>query len=112
MVNTLKGIYMKSRWTDKPDVSRTVEDILYQNITMDSPSQWAIWIGPAQQADSGNACSLLWPTLPTASCPVPAQFNWRNITLRDITINNPAQSPGVILSTAPTRCEISSLTMW
>ena len=37
-------------------VGAKVEDILYENIAMEEPAQWAIWIGPAQQADSGDPC--------------------------------------------------------
>ena len=97
MINTVKGIYMKTRWSDDPNVSGVIEDMLFENITIESPEQWAIWVGPAQQADSHNACSLLWPTVPGESCPVPYQWTWRNIIFRDITINNPKESPGVIL---------------
>jgi len=100
MINTVKGIYLKTRWSDDPNVSGVIENIMFQNITMESPEQWAIWIGPAQQTDSNNACSLLWPTVPTALCPVPYQFDWRNITFLDITINNPKESPGVILGSS------------
>lgn len=96
MVNSFKGIYLKSRHS-APSTRAVLADILYENITMLQPSQWAIWIGPAQQADSGDACSLLWPTVPGQSCPVPAQFDWRNITLRNIRIVDPKMSPGVVI---------------
>ena len=39
----------------------TISNILYENIYMDQPSQWAIWIGPAQQFIIDSTCSLLWP---------------------------------------------------
>lgn len=63
---------------------------------MERPEQWAIWIGPAQQVDSSNVCSLLWPQDPLASCPVSPNYNLTNIVLRDITINSPKTSPGVL----------------
>eukprot|EP00660_Eupelagonema_oceanica_P007966 gene7966-15690_t len=66
---------------------------------MESPTQWPIWIGP-QQAIYSGACSLLWPSTPGTSCPVPPQHDWRNIVLRDITINNPKMSPGVVIGNA------------
>lgn len=44
MHNTYKGIYMKFRAGDNPGL---IEDVLYENITIDNPEQWAIWIGPA-----------------------------------------------------------------
>ena len=43
-----------------------------------------------------GACKISWPEVPFAKCPVPWQIDWANITLRDVTINNPRQSPGVI----------------
>lgn len=45
MHNTFKGLYLKTRWNDKP-VSATagIYDVLYENITIDNPEQWAIWI--------------------------------------------------------------------
>ena len=63
MHNTYKGIYMKFRGEG------TIEDVTYENIVIDNPSQWPIWIGPAQQSDSKNLCaahpcSICWPTLP------------------------------------------------
>ncbi len=41
------GIYMKTRWNDSAPVGSyaSISDILYQNITMESPQQYAIWIG-------------------------------------------------------------------
>ena len=52
MNSTYKGIYLKTRWYDaEHPVNRTlasISNILYQNITINSPQQWAIWMGPAQ----------------------------------------------------------------
>jgi polygalacturonase len=95
MHHTWKGIYMKFRGAG------LVEDVTYENIVMDSPSQTPIWIGPAQQSDSrefweGHPCSIFWPQLPVANCHVPADGLYRNITLRNITINNPKEGPGLI----------------
>lgn len=65
--DTFKGIYLKTRWSDLPaDPSvASISDILYENILIERPKQWGIWIGPAQQ--TGNPCSLLWPHL-NAEC--------------------------------------------
>merc|ERR1711964_870293 len=70
--------------------------------------QWAIWIGPAQQCDGcslmdlcstdGGPCSLCWPTV--GECNAPAEAQYTNITLRNITINNPKQSAGVLIANA------------
>ena len=80
-----------------------IEDVLYQNITIDEPHDSAIWIGPAQQADNSNPChpnpcSLCWPTLPTAECNLPAGGLFRNITLRDITVNNPMKPHSFVMA--------------
>ena len=88
MPNSYKGIYMKFR--DGADA--IIEDVLYQNITIDNPSQWPIWIGPAQQSDSNrlcaaHPCSICWPYIPNTECN-PSSSQYRNIVLRDITINN------------------------
>jgi hypothetical protein len=99
MMNTYKGIYMKFRAGDTPGL---IADVLYENIFIESPEQWPIWIGPAQQSDSGNLCnpnpcSLCWPTDPLAQCNLPASGSYQNITLRNITISNP-KKVGVIMA--------------
>lgn len=102
MHHTHKGIYMKFRG------GGLVSNVLYENIVMEAPEQFAIWIGPAQQCDGchvtdlcstdGGPCSLCWPTVPGTHCYAPADAQYTNITLRNITINNPSQSAGVILA--------------
>merc|ERR1712232_1198363 len=50
------------------------------------------------EADSKGACSLLWPEVPLQKCPPPpTTVQWANITLRDVTVTDPKQSPGVVL---------------
>ena len=103
---TVKGIYMKfsypkARFTEH-NFHALVEDILYENIVMEAPTQWPIWIGPAQQADTSdfchpNPCSLCWPMTPGSKCYVVPMNKFRNITLRNISINNPELSPGVLI---------------
>eukprot|EP00038_Savillea_parva_P006047 m.161370 g.161370 ORF g.161370 m.161370 type:complete len:429 (+) comp12066_c0_seq1:139-1425(+) len=102
MPHTEKGIYLKFRGGNG-----SVSDVLYENIVMDDPEQWAIWIGPAQQSDSKNPCaphpcSICWPTIPDAVCPGVPGAQYANITLRNITVNNPKQSPGVLIADAST----------
>tara|TARA_B110000091_G_C13754831_1_gene449404 strand:+ start:60 stop:1445 length:1386 start_codon:yes stop_codon:yes gene_type:complete len=97
MYHTYKGIYMKFRGNG------IVSNVLYENIFMDAPEQYPIWIGPAQQADSSNPCaahpcSLCWPHVPGAECNAPVQGQYINVTLRNITINNPKGNPGVIFA--------------
>lgn len=94
---TVKGLYLKARWL-RDGESATIEDVLYENITIDRPEQWSIWVGPAQQADSSHVCSLAWPQAsPAAKCPISPLVNWRNITMRDIRIRDPKESPGVVI---------------
>ncbi|KAL7578554.1 hypothetical protein ACA910_011612 [Epithemia clementina (nom. ined.)] len=110
LYKTYKGIYLKfRRLNDHNDVKKypnsLVENILYENITMESPLQWPIWIGPAQQTGGSSSnichaspCSLCWPTLPMQTCrAVSGHAVYRNITLVNVTIRNPQGSPGVIM---------------
>mmetsp|Transcript_9630 Transcript_9630/g.21401 ORF Transcript_9630/g.21401 Transcript_9630/m.21401 type:complete len:467 (-) Transcript_9630:61-1461(-) len=97
MFHTFKGIYMKSQNSPEPQASGEISNILYEDIYMERPTQVAIWIGPAQEADSYKACSLLWPVVPFVSCSPPSvAVLWENITLRRVQVHNPIQSPGVI----------------
>eukprot|EP01124_Arcella_intermedia_P005924 TRINITY_DN13472_c0_g2_i1.p1 TRINITY_DN13472_c0_g2~~TRINITY_DN13472_c0_g2_i1.p1 ORF type:complete len:420 (-),score=83.51 TRINITY_DN13472_c0_g2_i1:8-1267(-) len=99
MPNTYKGIYLKFRAE-----GGMISDIYYENIVIDKPEQWPIWIGPAQEADSSNLCaarpcSLCWPEIPFASCTPAVNGIFSNITLRNVTINSPVWDwgSGVIL---------------
>lgn len=102
MHRTQKGIYMKFL------SSGVVRDVLYENIVMDEPEKFAIWIGPAQQCDgchatelcSARPCSICWPMAPGTHCFAPKDGQYTNITLRNITINNPKQSAGVLIANA------------
>lgn len=96
MHHTYKGIYIKSGNSYDPTASGEITNILYEDIYMDEPEQVPVWIGPAQEADSKGACSLLWPGL-SKNCPAPPiTITWTNITLRNVQIKNPKQSPGII----------------
>jgi Glycosyl hydrolases family 28 len=80
----------------------SISNVLYENIVMEAPIQWPIWIGPAQQSDQedpcfANPCSLCWPQDPFSECKVVPSSMYHNITLSNIQINNPGLSPGVIL---------------
>lgn len=97
--NTFKGIYMKTRWEDGPSTgSASISDILFENITIYNPEQWAIWMGPAQQ--TGQPCPLYWPQAKHSECLMSGFQTWNNITLRDVTIYNPVNSPGVLIGNA------------
>ena len=101
--NTVKGLYLKfNRGANATGSIGRVSGITYENIWMDTPEQWPIWIGPAQQADASNPCfanpcSLCWPMLPGASCTGSLTGVYSDILLRNVHIFSPSQSPGVIL---------------
>lgn len=97
MYNTFKGIYLKTRYYDAAPIgdAASISDILYQNITIYNPEQWAIWIGPAQQ--TGQQCPLYWPAVPHSTCNMSGYQTWSNITLRDIKVYNSRNSPGVLI---------------
>jgi hypothetical protein len=85
------------------DSTGIIEDVTYENIVIDEPEQAAVWIGPAQQSDSDNPCaahpcSLCWPSTPTSKCGLPAAVTYKNIILRNITINNPKQDTSFIMA--------------
>lgn len=94
MPNTVKGIYMKTRWSDSGPIgtAASISNILFENIVISDAQQFPIWIGPAQQ--TGQPCSLLWPIVEAATCDVTGYLTWTNITLRNITINDPWGSAG------------------
>ena len=84
MHRTWKGIYMKFRGGDA-SIGARISNVLYENIYIEEPEQFAIWIGPAQQYFDG--CSIFWPYL--GNCTVDENFIYENITLRNITVVNP-----------------------
>lgn len=104
MRNTFKGIYMKFNVGAINELG-VLADVLYENIRIEQPRQWPIWIGPAQQSVGGDAqnickanpCSLCWPYVPPAECNAPPMGLFANITLRNVTIIDPKTSPGVLL---------------
>jgi len=58
---SFKGIYLKFREPDPGDRPGLVRDVLFENITMEEPQQWGLWIGPAQQTDryEKHCCSAI-----------------------------------------------------
>jgi len=108
MHHPVNGIYMKFR------DAGLISDVLYENIFVDEPERWGIWIGPAQQVEAGKdangtshtfnpcsaggGCSLCWPMVPFTQCHGIKGGSFQNITLRNITINSPKQSPGVLMA--------------
>lgn len=106
LYKTLRGITLKFREPrgELDSGSSVIENIYFENITIESPIQWPIWIGPAQQKGDSisgicnySPCSICWPTVPFQSCSAVPGSQYRNITFKNITIRNPLGSPGVIL---------------
>jgi len=105
---SVKGIYLKFHepeqyWIDNNLTNGVIENVTFENVLIESPTQWPIWIGPAQQADArnpckANPCSLCWPMTPTSQCNVVTTSKLRNVTLSNVRINLPHYSPGVLLS--------------
>ena len=56
-------------------------------------------MGP-QQAIYHDQCSLFWPYIPGFHCPVTDLITWNNLTFRNVLIDSPSNSPGVILGNA------------
>jgi hypothetical protein len=80
-----------------------IENVLFQNVTMEAPPQWPLWMGPAQQANgtdpcAANPCSLCWPETTGSQCNIVPNTMFRNITLQNVLINNPNLATGVILA--------------
>lgn len=108
MHRPVNGIYVKFRGAG------SISDVLYENITIEKPSRWGIFIGPSQQVESGKSangssrtinpcsagggCSLCWPMVPFTQCHGIKSGFFHNITLRNIIINNPKNSPGVLMA--------------
>jgi len=117
MNHTFKGIYMKFKGSEEggdEGEGATISNVLYENIYMDQPEQWAIWIGPAQQAVSRRLCnaapcSLCWPDLEKfgAKCNIYPKYKYSDILLKNITIFNPTNrnGMGVILANETTPME-------
>ena len=103
MPGTGKGIYIKSNPScDRKGSSSLIEGITYENVTIDQPYWWPIWIGPQQQHEPGSAlgekCALDYPI--NKHCPTQGCATFANITLKDVLITDPLLSPGVVLGNA------------
>eukprot|EP00466_Bigelowiella_natans_P013322 jgi/Bigna1/39696/e_gw1.34.19.1 len=99
----LKGIYIK---TDPGDEgSATISNITFENFRINRPLWWAIWIGPQQQHQPGwnwtehQECALDWPLgkKSKSHCMTNKNVAIEDIVLKDVVIDSPLLSPGVIL---------------
>merc|ERR1712224_496681 len=76
--------------------------ITFEDVRIDRPWWWPVWIGPQQQQEPhsalGDKCSLTYP-FPDA-CPTQGCVTFSDILLRNVRIVQPLLSPGVILGNA------------
>ena len=105
MLRPYKGIYLKFR----EGADGVIADVLFENITIEEPSQWPIWIGPAQQSDSRRLCapqpcSICWPFVALARCEA-SMSTFRNVRLSGVAVQRPRLSPGVLLAHAENPAE-------
>jgi hypothetical protein len=95
------GIYVKTRWSDAgPSKDFGISNVLFENITIIEPEQFAIWIGPAQQL--GQKCGLLWPGI--GKCLMSGFQTIKDLVLKDgnlilmfVTVINPKNFIGNLL---------------
>ncbi|GKY97422.1 hypothetical protein MPSEU_000700700 [Mayamaea pseudoterrestris] len=104
LYRSIKGLYLKF-YPSQDDASGggAIEHVQIENVTMESIAQWPLWFGPGQRATEQGACqadpcSLCWPQASTSSCNVIPTTVMRNLTLRNVQINNPKLANGVMLS--------------
>lgn len=98
MNETGKGIYIKTNPGENG--YGIISNILFENFNIIRPFWWAIWIGPQQQNQPGwgpgqhPECALAFPF--KDSCITQPRVPIVNITLRNIIIDSPLLSPGVL----------------
>lgn len=90
-----KAIYIK---TNPGEGTGEIKNILYENITIDTPIWWGIYIGPQQMKEpdgKGPGC-MIYPL--NKDCPTQPLIDISNITLRNI------KSKGGLLPAGIIRC--------
>ena len=78
-----------------PGSGGEITNITYENIEIDTPSWWGIYIGPQQQSEPnghGDGCLLY----PLGDCPTQPLIKMADITLRNITQTGNYLPPGII----------------
>ena len=99
MPGTLKGIHVK---TDEGDggarASAVVEDVLFEDVTVDDAAWWAVWLGPQQEEDVNKrtACRFSYPRRRPAAndCLAARGVALRNLTLRRVRVSRSAAHGG------------------
>ena len=93
MTSALRGGVQKSRILRTSFMDHHGSNYINGKIVQTSPlTQFAVWIGPAQQYIINSDCSVLWPQLEDidyVKCIGAERSLYENITLRNITISDP-----------------------
>lgn len=97
MQTPIKGIYVKPNPGDVG--SGIIDAVTYENITMDAPLWWGIWVGLQQQDQPGGGantgCSFFYP-LPNTTCPTQPRVPVTNLILRNVHSTGALLSPGIL----------------
>jgi len=99
----LKGIYVKTNPGNHGDGE--IRNIVYENIVMDTPIWWAVYIGPQQQHQPGGAgpgC-MIYPL--NKVCPTQPRIDVSDITLRNVTSKGGLLPAGIIRCNATNPCK-------
>ena len=104
MIRPIKGIYIKTNRGTHGNGS--ISHIRYENINIDTPEWWGIYIGPQQQSQpdgSGEGC-MRYPADP--DCPTEPDITIHDIYLKNITVRNSLNPyPGIIRCNETNPCE-------
>lgn len=113
MDTPIKGIYVKPN--PGSTGSGIIDSVTYQNITMQEPLWWSIYVGVQQQDQPGGGadtqCSFLYP-LPNTTCPVQPRVPVTNFVLRDVHSNSSWLSPGLLRCADVTNTTYTPCTGW
>lgn len=82
---------------------------MFENVNILRPRWWAIWIGPQQQhephQDLAGDCALSFPIV--KHCPTQGCTDFSDIVLRNVLIEDPLLSPGVLMGNASNRMNVT-----
>eukprot|EP00475_Leptophrys_vorax_P002192 TRINITY_DN11249_c0_g1_i1.p1 TRINITY_DN11249_c0_g1~~TRINITY_DN11249_c0_g1_i1.p1 ORF type:complete len:439 (+),score=108.58 TRINITY_DN11249_c0_g1_i1:67-1383(+) len=97
-----KAIYIKTNPGDSG--SGIIQNILYEDITVDFAIWWAIYIGPQQQKqpDGGGPGCMIYPLNP--NCETQPRVSIDNIRLRNVSIKSTLLFPGIVRCNASRPC--------
>jgi len=98
-----KAIYIKTNPGDNG--LGLIENIIYDNITIDRPLWYSIYIGPQQQKQpdgSGPGC-MFYPLNP--DCPTEPRVSIKDIILKDVKSDNGLLLPGIIRCNETNPCD-------